>query len=51
MFPNARGDELGSGGQIIPKREEIVKEYYDNSNGVKTQKQFLEMNSHACRSS
>lgn len=35
---NARGDELGPGGQIIRKREEIVKEYYDNSNGVKTQK-------------
>ena len=32
---NARGDELGPGGQIIRKREEIVKEYYDNSPGMK----------------
>lgn len=25
---NARGDELGPGGQIIKKREEVVAEYY-----------------------
>ena len=25
---NARGDELGPGGQIIRKREDIIKEYY-----------------------
>ena len=25
---NARGDELGPGGKIIRKREEVVKEYY-----------------------
>jgi hypothetical protein len=25
---NARGDELGPGGKIIRKREEIVNEYY-----------------------
>ena len=25
---NARGDELGAGGKIIRKREEIIKEYY-----------------------
>lgn len=25
---NARGDELGKGGEIIKKREEIVNEYY-----------------------
>jgi hypothetical protein len=25
---NARGDELGAGGKIIRKREEVVKEYY-----------------------
>ena len=25
---NARGDELGPGGQIVKKREDIVKEYY-----------------------
>ena len=28
---NARGDELGPGGQIIKKREEIVKDYYQNT--------------------
>ena len=26
---NARGDELGPGGKIIKKREEVVKEYYN----------------------
>ena len=25
---NAHGDELGAGGRIIRKREEIIKEYY-----------------------
>jgi hypothetical protein len=28
---NARGDELGPGGKIIKKREEIVSEYYENT--------------------
>ena len=28
---NARGDELGPGGQIIRKREDVLKEYYDNN--------------------
>jgi len=28
---NARGDELGPGGQIIRKREEVVKDYYKGS--------------------
>ncbi len=33
---NARGDELGPGGQIIRKREEILAEYYQqNSRAVK----------------
>jgi hypothetical protein len=33
---NARGDELGPGGKIVKKREDIVKEYYEkNSKGVK----------------
>mgnify|MGYP000040435951 CR=1 FL=1 len=27
---NARGDELGSGGKIVKKREELVNEYYKN---------------------
>src|SRR5210317_2107247 len=29
---NARGDELGPGGQIIKKREEIVKDHYAVAN-------------------
>jgi hypothetical protein len=33
---NARGDELGPGGKIIKKREEIMHEYYStNPNAVK----------------
>ena len=28
---NARGDELGPGGKIIRKREEVVKDYYKGS--------------------
>lgn len=33
---NARGDELGPGGKIVRKREDIVKEYYEeNLNVVK----------------
>jgi hypothetical protein len=28
---NARGDELGPGGQIIRKREEIVAAYYEDN--------------------
>ena len=32
---NARGDELGPGGKIVKKREEIVAEYYEkNSKSV-----------------
>jgi len=26
---NARGDELGPGGRIVKKREDVVKEYYN----------------------
>jgi len=29
---NARGDELGPGGQIIRKREDVLKDYYEDSN-------------------
>ena len=29
MKVNARGDELGPGGKIVRKREEIVGEYYN----------------------
>jgi hypothetical protein len=33
---NARGDELGPGGKIIRKREDIMTEYYQNNpNAVK----------------
>jgi hypothetical protein len=28
---NARGDELGPGGQIVRKREDIVAEYYEGN--------------------
>ncbi len=31
---NARGDELGPGGKIVRKREDIVNEYYKNTNAV-----------------
>jgi len=35
---NARGDELGPGGKIIKKREEIVAEYYEkNSKSVRAE--------------
>ena len=27
---NARGDELGPGGQIIRRKEDIVNDYYDS---------------------
>jgi hypothetical protein len=29
MKVNARGDQLGSGGEIVRKREEVVADYYD----------------------
>jgi len=31
---NARGDELGPGGKIIRKKEDIVKEYYQSENAA-----------------
>jgi hypothetical protein len=31
---NARGDELGPGGKILRKREEVVAEYYNNNPGA-----------------
>jgi hypothetical protein len=27
---NARGDELGPGGRIVKKREDVLKEYYQD---------------------
>jgi hypothetical protein len=33
---NARGDELGPGGKIVRKREDIIRDYYDkNPNSVR----------------
>ena len=31
---NARGDEIGAGGKIIRKREDIMREYYETTNTV-----------------
>jgi hypothetical protein len=28
---NARGDELGAGGKIVKKREDVLKEYYQDN--------------------
>lgn len=28
---NARGDELGPGGKILRKREDVMAEYYENN--------------------
>ena len=37
MKVNARGDEIGPGGKIVRKREDIVQEYYeDNPNAQPT---------------
>jgi hypothetical protein len=32
---NARGDELGPGGKIVKKREDVLKDYYAQTGGVK----------------
>lgn len=32
---NARGDELGPGGKIVRPKEEVLKDYYAASQGVK----------------
>lgn len=31
---NARGDELGPGGQIVKKREDIMSEYHTDSSDI-----------------
>ena len=31
---NARGDELGKGGKIVRRKEDVLKEYYQNAKGV-----------------
>jgi hypothetical protein len=35
MKVNARGDELGPGGKIIRRREEIVADYYEDNPNAK----------------
>ena len=37
---NARGDELGPGGTIIRKREEVIAEYYENNPNVSPEKKI-----------
>ena len=32
---NARGDQLGAGGKIVRKKEELLKDYYQSNPGVK----------------
>jgi hypothetical protein len=34
---NARGDELGPGGKIVRKKEDILKDYYDKSTGLRSE--------------
>lgn len=31
MKVNARGDELGPGGKIVRKKEDIINDYYENN--------------------
>lgn len=38
MKVNARGDELGQGGKIIRKKEEIINDYYENNPNAKPKK-------------
>ena len=35
---NARGDELGPGGKIIKKREDIIAEYYESNPNAKPER-------------
>ena len=32
---NARGDQLGAGGKIVRKKEDLLKDYYQSNPGVK----------------
>lgn len=34
---NARGDELGPGGKIVRKKEDILRDYYDQSSTIKNE--------------
>lgn len=38
---NARGDELGPGGRIVRKREEIMAEYYDTNPHAVKDEQYI----------
>lgn len=40
---NARGDELGSGGKIVRKREEVVAEYYEDNPKAKPRKKVSDI--------
>ena len=35
MKVNARGDELGAGGKIVRRREEVVADYYEDNPNAK----------------
>lgn len=41
MQVNARGDELGPGGTIVRKREQIVADYYENNPNAAPQYQAV----------
>lgn len=38
---NARGDELGPGGKIVRKREDIMAEYYEHNPSAVRDEQFV----------
>lgn len=38
MRVNARGDELGPGGKIVRKREDVVRDYYNQTASMPTEK-------------
>lgn len=38
---NARGDELGPGGKISRSKEEIMKDYYKNSDNVVKEQEYV----------
>jgi hypothetical protein len=35
---NARGDELGPGGKIVRKREDVLRDYYQSSQGLPSER-------------
>jgi hypothetical protein len=38
---NARGDQLGKGGKVIKKREEVVAEYYEDNPNAAVQQNIV----------